>query len=174
MRPRLLHDAPCNRERIHAASHALCEEASLVEVHRGGRLICKEKIRYATMVEAEQARRAFMATAGKDKRHRRLVCYPCRDCQFYHLGHVRRNMNEPAKKIKIPKPPTPGELRRRAKHEAKAAERSANRKARHVFAQIGFLVDVETAARRAKYAVDDLADSMQQARKMAERITFVK
>lgn len=137
-------------------------------------MTCKEKIRYATMVDAEKARRDFMATAGKDKRHRRLVCYPCRDCQFYHLGHLRRNMNEPAKKIKIPKPPTPGELRRKEKHEAKAAERYANRKARHVLARIGFLVEVENAAKAAKFALDDLADSMQQARKLAERYVFQK
>ena len=83
-------------------------------------------------------------------------------------------MNPQPKKIEQPKAPTPGELRRKAKHEAKAAERYANRKARHVLAGIGFLVDVENAAKAAKFALDDLADSMQQARKMAQRFQFVK
>lgn len=127
---------------------------------------------YYTRAEADAALRRLVADvkrSGKSgKSWKRLHVWSCGN--HWHLGRANQR---PFRKEQ-PKGPTPGELRRKEKHEAKVADRAANRKAKHVFAQIGFLVDVETAARRAKYAVDDLADSMQQARKLAERYVFVK
>ena len=132
-----------------------------------------EKEQYASKELAEAALRKLAKIAketGKgNKSWRRLNVYVCRSCGYFHVGRANQKPF-----TKQPKPPSPGELRRKAKHEQKALEKTAKRHARHAFEQIGFLVDVETAAKRAKYALDDFADSMAHARKMSERFVFVK
>lgn len=135
-------------------------------------MIC-DKEQYVSSELAEEALRKLTSIAketGRGNRSwRRLNVYVCRACGYFHVG--RANQKPFTKRQKAP---TPGELRRKAKHEQKAAEKTAKRHARHAFEQIGFLVDVETAAKRAKYALDDFADSMEHARKMADRFVFVR
>src|SRR5256885_16496270 len=90
----------------------------------------------------------------KGKSYKRLRVWSCGN--HWHVGHSRTLL----KKQQQPKPPSPGEIRRQQKHEQKAAERNAKRHARHGLETMGYFYDVETAARRAKYAVDELADTM--------------
>jgi len=132
---------------------------------------CPDKIRYQTAWEAEQARRNVVARIGKkDKRLKRLVVYHCPDCRGYHLGHQGQFVNKSAPEPKPPKLPTPGQARRKEQRE----QRSINRRARHALGQMGYLADVTEAAKIAKQSVDDLADSLIHARRLAERYQFVK
>ncbi len=128
---------------------------------------------YYTRPEADAALRRLITDLKRSgrsgKSFKRLRVFQCGN--HFHVGRANA---WPKNFRKQPKPPTPGELRRKEKHEQKAAERSVGRKAKHVFAQLGFFIEVENAAKAAKFAVDDLADSMEHARKMSERFVFVK
>jgi hypothetical protein len=83
---------------------------------------CKKKICYHDAAIAEDARQRYIRENKTDKRNDRLVCYKCRDCGKWHLGHLRR-IAQAALAPKPPKGPTPGELRRAAKRAAEKAER---------------------------------------------------
>lgn len=134
---------------------------------------CNGHFPHYTRADADVALRKLVVehkqSGDKGKSYKRLRVWSCGN--HWHVGHSRAL---PKNFRKQPKPPTPGEIRRQQRHEQKEAERSAKRRARHGLVAIGYFYDVETAARRAKYAVDDLADSMQAAKRMAERFTFVK
>jgi hypothetical protein len=133
---------------------------------------CNGHFPHYTRAAADVALRKLVVehkqAGDKGKSYKRLVVWLCGD--HFHVGHRRTLL----KKQQQAKPPSPGEVRRKERHEQKAADRSAKRRARHGLVALGYFYDIETAARRAKYAVDDFADSMAQARKLAERYVFVK
>jgi hypothetical protein len=86
---------------------------------------CKEKVVYHDAALAEVARVDLIRRNPKDPRNKTLVCYTCRDCGKWHVGHLR-NMAQPvAPKPKKVKGPTPGQQRRA---ERKAAEKAAKQK----------------------------------------------
>ena len=85
---------------------------------------CKEKVTYHSAAMAEEARVDMVRRYSKDKRSTRFVCYVCRDCGLWHVGHLRSSLIEkPAAAPKQPKGPTPGEQRRAAAKAAEKAER---------------------------------------------------
>lgn len=89
---------------------------------------CKEKVAYHNREMADAARLDIIASNKRDPRNKQLVVYNCRDCGLLHVGHVRRRLaNQPARAKAAPavKPPTPGQLRRKAAKEAEQTERNA-------------------------------------------------
>jgi Holliday junction resolvasome RuvABC DNA-binding subunit len=68
------------------------------------------------------------------------------------------------------KPPTPGELRRKAQHQEKQQQRTIGRGARQALKNLGYdtITEITVAARLAKAAVDDLNDSLAIAQRMTE------
>jgi len=126
---------------------------------------------YYSLADAESAMRKLIADAKRTKKGgkswRRLNVFPCGN--HFHVGR--------ANKLETRKPekgPSPGDIRRKARREKIRLEHSTGRRARHVFAQLGYLETIENAARRAKAAVDEMNDSLAQARKLADRYIFVK
>ena len=87
---------------------------------------CHQKICYHDGATAEDAQQRYIRDHKTDKRNARLVCYICRDCGKWHLGHMRRKQRATPKPVKQL---TPGQL---ARKERKAAEREAHRAARRV------------------------------------------
>jgi hypothetical protein len=83
---------------------------------------CSEKVTYHNAAMAEAARVDLIRRNKTDKRNARLVCYTCRDCGNWHVGHLRRITQQAAPVPKQVKGPKPGQLRRAA---AKAAEKVA-------------------------------------------------
>jgi hypothetical protein len=88
-------------------------------------MLCKNKVPYPSGAVAESARQKYISEHKTDKRNARLVCYHCRVCGLWHLGHSRRKPQPAAAAPKKVKGPTPGELRRAAKRAAEKAAKQA-------------------------------------------------
>lgn len=86
---------------------------------------CKEKVVYHNAALAEAARVDMVRRNPKDPRNKTLVCYTCRDCGHWHVGHLRSRPQPAAATPKKVKGPTPGQQRRAAK---KLAEKQAKQK----------------------------------------------
>jgi hypothetical protein len=123
---------------------------------------CKKRW-YLTSADAEKERQRLIATATDKPRAKQLVVYCCRDCNLFHVGHLRRRFADMPKLTPAPapqKPPTAGQLRR----AAEKLEKDNARTARHGLREAGWNIDdLGIAADRAQ----DLADSLRHAKRIA-------
>jgi hypothetical protein len=128
---------------------------------------CKKRW-YLNGADAEKERQRLIATATDKPRAKQLAVYVCRDCNLYHVGHLRRSFLKmpkltPAPAAPVQKTKTAGQLRR----EEQKLEKDNARNARHNMRQAGWEVDsLEIAADRAK----DYLDSIQHAIRMRDEL----
>jgi hypothetical protein len=128
---------------------------------------CKKRW-YLNGADAEKERQRLIATATDKPRAKQLAVYVCRDCNLYHVGHLRRRFRDMPKLTPAPapaatKPQTAAQLRRAGKR----LEKDNARTARHNMRQAGWEVDsLEVAADRAK----DFLDSYQHALRMRDEL----
>jgi hypothetical protein len=130
---------------------------------------CEEKTQYSN--EADAVRTLHMARKQPNKGHalRRLGAYLCPACGFWHIGHHAARMKPISAEQQ--KPTTSAVLRRKSKHEEKHQTRTTGRGARRALSTLGYNITAITeAARIAKAAVDDLADSLAIAQGMTEHL----
>jgi hypothetical protein len=79
---------------------------------------CKKRW-YTIAAIAEEERQRLIAIATDKPRAKQLVVYCCRDCNLFHIGHLRRRLPDTAATPKpapaTSKPPTAGQIRRAGK-----------------------------------------------------------
>jgi hypothetical protein len=127
---------------------------------------CKKRW-YTIAAIAEEERQRLIAIATDKPRAKQLVVYCCRDCNLFHIGHLRRRLPDTAATPKpapaTSKPPTAGQIRRAGKR----LEKDKARTARHGLREAGWNIDdLGIAADRAQ----DLADSLRHAKRIADEL----
>src|SRR5579864_7340936 len=103
----------CNASRYH--SDAPSERSSMTTK-------CRKRW-YLTSADAEKERQRLIATATDKPRAKQLVVYCCRDCNLFHVGHLRRRFADMPKLTPAPAPQKPPTGRTVTSRRRKARER---------------------------------------------------